>query len=215
MQILRIQYARVPKIRMLNHRFRPDSNHLMLTLDVDGYDPPNTNDFFSIYHALADLFPTLSKHSCCEQWENTPLYLETVDGVSVKSVGEDADVAHLIEHVMVDLQCRTSGMRQCSGITCGHRAPENRFDVFVECVDPRIGAFSARYATYLVAKMFHHPRLSHRYRDIPEAARLLLAEPELRGNPVALGERMGRCPVTASWCLAGLEAFGLTASGED
>lgn len=209
MHIRRIQYARVPKIRMLNHRFRPDASHLIVTLDVEGYAPPATNDFPAMYRALADLFPTLSRHSCCEEWENTPLFLQAHEGVSIKSVGEAADVAHLVEHVMVDLQCAISGMRLCSGITCGHRSPENRFDIFVECTDPRAGAFAAHLATFLVAMVLAKPRLSHRYRVLVTAARLVLTDPRLAGDLPLLAHRLGRCAALTRWTQAAMLAFGL------
>ena len=208
MQILRIQYARVPKIQMLNHSFRPDAKHLIVTMDVDGYDPPATNDFLSVYHALSDLFPTLSRHSCCEEWENTPLFLQSLEGVSIKSVGEAADIAHLIEHVMVDLQCAISGMRLCSGITCGHRKPENRFDIFVECADPRVGAFSARLATYLVSLLLIKPRLSMRYQDLIAAARIIGNDPSLENDLSTLSDQMQRCPEVSCWAVEGLKALG-------
>ncbi|MBD3298086.1 MAG: hypothetical protein GF341_05470 [candidate division Zixibacteria bacterium] len=194
---------------MLNHRFRPDANHLIVTLDVEGYDPPVTNAFPVMYRALATLFPTLSRHSCCEQWENTPLFLQSIEGVSIKSVGEAADVAHLTEHVMVDLQCAISGMKLCSGITCGHRSPENRFDVFVECTDPRVGAFSAHLATFLVAKALHLRWLSPRYRTLVTGARMVATHPQLEDDTAQLAKRMGCCLTTAQWVRTGLEAFGL------
>ncbi|MEW5701522.1 MAG: hypothetical protein AB1792_04755 [Candidatus Zixiibacteriota bacterium] len=214
MLIRRIQYARVPQIRMLNHNFRPERRHLVVTLDVEGYDPPRTNGFLTIYQALAGLFPTLSRHSCCEQWENTPLFLHTQQGVALKWVGEVADVAHLVEHVIVDLQCAVSGMRLCSGITCGHRVPENRFDLFVECVDPRVGGFAANFAAYLVGAMFVKPRLSGRYRDLVQSARLLS---ETRTDPrdgIELARWMSWSPPRGKWAFAGLGAFGFLDNGE-
>ncbi|MBE9486708.1 MAG: hypothetical protein IMY82_06020, partial [Chloroflexi bacterium] len=94
MRITSIRHGNFPHIRMLNHRFRADVSHLMVTLEVEGYTPPVTRDFFSVYRALAHVFPTLSQHQCCEQWENTPLFLEKTEGVSIKTVGEVADIAH-------------------------------------------------------------------------------------------------------------------------
>jgi hypothetical protein len=170
---------------------------------------PPANDFHTIYHALAKLLPTLSQHKCCEQWENTPLYLQETEGVSVKWVGEVADVAHLVEHVIVDLQCAISGMRKCSGITCGHKDPENRFDLFLQCTDPEVGVFSAYFATYLVAAMFEKPRLSLRYRDIIKAARIVIHEPDLITDSTILCKRMSVCPVRAEWAWSALRAFGL------
>lgn len=209
MQIRRIQYARVPKIGMLNHNFDPEREHLVVTLDVDGYTSPPANGFLTIYHALADLFPTLSHHTCCEQWENTPLYLQEEEGVSIKWVGEVADVAHLIEHLIVDMQCAISGMPKCSGITCGHRDPENRFDLFIECTDPKVGAFSAHLATYLVGAMFTKPRLSRRYRDIITAAHHAVNKPESVLDGHTLAEALAVSPARGCWTHAALRAFGL------
>lgn len=211
MQIRRIQYARVPQIRLLNHNFRPERKHLVVTLDVDGYQPPATNDFLTIYHGLSDLFPTLHKHSCCEEWENTPLFLNEEEGVSIKWVNEPADVAHLVEHVIVDLQCAITSMRICSGITCGHREPENRFDLFVECDDPRIGAFAAHFATYLVSAMFSKPRLSHRYRDIVGTARLIAGGASGFHDGCELASRMHWSNSHGHWVYTALTAFGLVA----
>jgi hypothetical protein len=206
MHIRRIQYARVPKIRMLNHNFRDDRNHLVVTMDVEGYDPPQTNGFLTIYRALARLFPTLSDHSCCEEWENTPLYLQETQGVSMKWVGEVADVAHLVEHVIVDLQCAVTSMSRCSGVTCGHRDPENRFDLFVECDDPYVGAFSAHFATFLVASMFAKPRLSPHYRDIVQAAHWAHTQPG-RIDRAELAAALAMCPIRAQWAISALERF--------
>jgi hypothetical protein len=209
MNIRRIQYARVPRVEMLNHNFDPGEKHLVVTFEVDGYASPPANDFLTIYQALAALLPTLSKHKCCEQWENTPLYLQETEGVSLKWVGEVADIAHLVEHVIVDLQCAIAGMRKCSGITCGHREPENRFDLILECTDPEVGVFSAYFATYLVAAMFEKPRLSLKYRDIITAARMIIHEPDLITDSTVLAGRMSVCAVRAEWVWSALRAFGL------
>jgi len=209
MHIRRIQYARVPRIGMLNHNFDPDRRHLVVTLDVEGYVSPPANDFHTIYHALSDLLPTLSQHRCCEEWENTPLFLNEDEGVSLKWVNEVADVAHLVEHVIVDLQCAITDMTKCSGITCGHKDPENRFDLFIECDDPTVGAFSAHFANYLVGAMFTKPRLSHQYREIIRAARLATAEPDAVTDGDQVASRLGISPVRGRWVYAALRAFGL------
>jgi len=177
MRITSIRHGNFPQIRMLNHRFREDIPHLMVTLEVEGYSPPVTRDFFSIYHALAHVFPTLSRHQCCEQWENTPLFLQKTAGVPIKTVGEVADIAHLTEHVIVDLVVAISATRTCSGVTCGHRHPENRFDLFIECEDLHLGVFAANFAVYLVRRLLTRPRLSTRYTRIVETARWLYANP--------------------------------------
>ena len=87
------------------------------------------------------------------------MFLQETDGVSIKTVGEVADIAHLAEHVIVDLIVAISSTQLCSGITCGHRHPENRFDLFIECAHLHLGVFAANYAVYMIRRLFHRPRL--------------------------------------------------------
>lgn len=207
MRIIGIRHGLFPQIRMLNHRFREDAEHLMITLDVEDYQPPQTQDFFSIYRSLAHVFPTLSRHQCCEQWENTPLFLKETAGVSIKTIGEIADIAHLTEHLIVDLVVGISAVRTCSGITCGHRHPENRFDLFIECADLRLGVFTANYAVYMIRRLFCRPRLSTRFAKVIAAARSLYARPN-GGEPSAtIISRLDYSPGLARMAASHLRVF--------
>jgi hypothetical protein len=150
----------------------------MVTLDVVGYGQPGMQNIFSIYHSLARVFPTLARHKCCEEWEKTPATLEKTSGVSLKTVGEVADIAHLTEHVIVDLVVAISSMKSCSGVTCGHKKPRNRFDLFIECECAHLGVFAANFAVYVVRHLFSRPRLSRRYAKVVEAARWLYENPD-------------------------------------
>lgn len=200
MLIRRIDYGLFPQVNMLNHRFRPDVPHLKVTMDVNcstvGHDA-----FIQAYRRLVGLMPTLAHHACCEQWENTPLFLEKVEDVSLKLVGEIADVAHLIEHVIVDLQVAITGMTVCSGVTCGHREPENRFDLFIECIDPRMGAFAVHFAVDLVSRALRKSRLSARHRGIIDVAREITLYPELLGRCNEIAQRLRMQPAAAQLAL--------------
>ena len=207
MRITSIHHGCFPQIGMLNHRFHPHARHLLVTLDVEGYAPPVTRDFLSMYHALARVFPTLSRHQCCEQWENTPLFLHEIEGVSLKTVGEIADIAHLAEHLIVDLLVAISRVNVCSGITCGHRDPENRFDLFIECEDLRLGAFAANFAVYLVRHLFTRPRLSRRYVKVVEAAQWLYAHPNGADPAGTICESLGYSPGLAQMVTIYLRVF--------
>jgi hypothetical protein len=208
MHIISIRHGRFPQIRMLNHRFRENARHLMVTLDVEGYSPPVTRDFFSIYHSLTRVFPTLAQHQCCEQWENTPLFLQETDGVSIKTVGEVADIAHLAEHVIVDLVVAVSSTRTCSGVTCGHRQPENRFDLFIECEDVRLGVFAANFAVHLIRRLFAKARISGRYAKVVEAARFFHGQPNGRNPQQTIISRLGYPPGLARMAANHLRVFG-------
>lgn len=70
--------------------------------------------------------------------------------MSVRRIGEVADFPHLLEHLIGDLQCSVGQMAACSGVTCGWKEPQNRFDLFIECDDPRIGVFAACFAAHVM-----------------------------------------------------------------
>jgi len=104
---------------------------------------------------LAVLFPTLPGHKCCGDSTliETLMSLEGQSQCSAPDRGTAADVAHVFEHVLIDTISSLSGIRKCSGITCGHREPEHRFDIFVECPGERLGNFASSLAMLIVPEL--------------------------------------------------------------
>ncbi len=150
MKILAIYYGCFPEIEKLHTRFVRGQRKIKVVVDVDEDIDDSRENFLGLYRHTAQFLPTLRHHSCCEQWEAAPLYLTEEEGVSIKRIGEIADFPHLLEHLIVDLQCTLGEMTVCSGVTCGWKKPENRFDLFVECDDPRIGIFAACFSAHLI-----------------------------------------------------------------
>jgi len=208
MKILAIAYGHFPKVFKLYSRFQPDVGHLKVVLDdvpSDGFDQA---DFVATYRQLATFFPSITEHSCCEEWESAPLFIREEQGVSIKRVGESADVAHLIEHVIVDMQVNIGGMQRCSGLTCGWRDPENRFDLFVECIDSRIGLFAAQFAVYLVSRMLSKRKLSGRYKFVLQLAKYFTENPEAHTNARALSTELNWSVGNAEMAMSRLHKFG-------
>lgn len=151
-------YGDFPEIEKLYSGFSRGLNKIKVVVDVDENTDCSRDQFLELYRAMARLFPTVSRHSCCEDWESAPLYATSEKGVAVKRIGELADFPHLLEHLMVDVQCNIGQMQSCSGVTCGWKKPTSRFDLFVECSDPRIGIFAACFAANLMNNfMAGHP----------------------------------------------------------
>ncbi len=143
-------YGDFPDVEKLYSRFDRGLSKIKVVVDVDQSIDCSRERFIELYRSMARVFPSISRHSCCEGWESAPLYAAAEKGVSVKRIGELADFPHLLEHLMVDVQCNVGKMKSCSGITCGWKKPESRFDLFVECDDPRIGIFAACFAANLM-----------------------------------------------------------------
>jgi hypothetical protein len=149
-EIKEISYGEFPEIFGLNKRFKPKSKKLKVVLDV--FMPKNKQavDFSLIYRKLLKLLPTLEKHKCGENLfknlhHHTEISSEKMEGVT--------HIAHLTEHMIIDLQSNITKMDSCSGITCGYKNPENRFDLFIECQDEEVGRFSTFFAVDLMKKL--------------------------------------------------------------
>lgn len=150
MNILAMYYGVFPEIDRLYNRLNRGQSKIKIVVDIDENLDTSRESFLSLYRSVAQLFPSLPRHSCCEQWESASLQISEEAEVSVKRIGELADFPHLLEHLIVDLQCTVGKMSGCSGITCGWNEPNNRFDLFVECDDPRIGVFAACFAAHVM-----------------------------------------------------------------
>jgi hypothetical protein len=149
-EIKEISYGEFPDIFGLNKRFKPGGKKIKVVLDVFMPEGKKRVDFSSVYRKLLKLLPTLEKHRCGEDlFKNLKNHQE----ISAEKVEEITHIAHLVEHVIIDLQSNITKMDSCSGITCGYKNPEHRFDLFIECREEDVGRFSSFFAVNLVKKL--------------------------------------------------------------
>lgn len=101
----------------------------------------------------------------------------------------------------MEMVAAVTGARRCSGLTCGYRTPPNRFDLFLECPDPRVGAVALSCAAQILHSLLtqgYAPAGSPRYA---EAARYFLGRPrsvlnpgdvlaDMQGDPVQLEDAL-------------------------
>jgi len=99
-------------------------------------------------------------------------------------------------------------MVRCSGLTCGWKNPDNRFDLFVECLDARVGLFAAQFAVHAVRKIMTKKLISPRYKQVLELATRLQRYPKLPADPMVLAERLGWRPGVAEMAIERLHRFG-------
>ncbi|HKY32186.1 MAG TPA: hypothetical protein VJV23_06595 [Candidatus Polarisedimenticolia bacterium] len=129
-EVLRLEFGRFPEISRLNPRFVERNERFKLTLDVraargQGSSPP------ALLGALESMLPSLSRHRCAGGGRLREIVLKRPRR-GERSAEDAADIAHLLEHVIIDFQHFVAEMRICSGVTCGYESPRHRFDVFVE-----------------------------------------------------------------------------------
>ena len=150
MVVIDFQYNDFSEINHLNKNFVPGVKKLKLTIDVLSSSKVYEKAYPIISSQFKLLFPNLKKHLCC--------YEKIADGFDEHSEGKIIDTIHFIEHVIIDIQCSVSKMKICSGITCNYYQPRNRYDIFVECLDERVGFFAAQHTTEIVQRILNNDR---------------------------------------------------------
>ncbi len=119
-------------------------------------------------------------------------------GSAALAIPEDGDglpLAHLIEHVAIELIVTVTGVPRSSGATCAHAGRLDRFDIFLEGADPLAARAAAVLAVALVRDL--RLRLTDRLPLHRRCLRLLAllapaGDPRLVAEDVAVRLECGR-----------------------
>jgi hypothetical protein len=198
-RLLEIHHGPHPEIEPLNERFTPGRLKLKVTLDVFGMPdyaegvPPATVPL------LMGAFPNLVRHRCCgaNDLHTTLFRRKRRPGCALPSADAATDLCHLLEHLAIDLIVAIGPDPSCSGLTCAYRAPENRFDLFLECEDPRAAMAALRCAGHVLRGALEEGEIPAGASRYAETARYFLGRPRsvlspgdvlvhLQGDPGAL-----------------------------
>jgi len=191
MRIVHISFGRFPEISYLNPRFKPKSLKLKLVLDVFLPKEKKRINFPQIYSKLKKILPTLDKHKCCVGLLYGSFGFQDESEVSIRQVGGVTDIAHLIEHMIIDLESSITRMPTCSGITCGYKRPEVRFDLFIECKDKNVARFASYFSVFLMNNLLLKKRLTKRYFDSVSLAKYLYKDRSLILYPEKIASDLG------------------------
>ena len=179
LEIKEISYGEFPEILGLNPRFKPGGKKVKVVLDVQFPKTEKDNtDISSILMKLIQLLPSLERHQCGEHLFEHLKSGKT--GSVAQHLDKITDIAHMMEHVIIDLQSKITRMDSCSGITCGYKNPDSRFDLFVECKDKKVGTFSAFFAADLLKRLLAKRNLSRRYCALIDLAQYLYGNKSLQ-----------------------------------
>ncbi len=163
LEVLGAALGAFPEVSRLNPEFVPGRMRLKLTLRIEDRGLPSSR---SLFEALEESFPTLTRHRCCGR-----------GALSGEVGGPDQDrdpgvnVAHLVEHLIIDVQHFIGRMSICSGITCAYRSPLDRYDIFVEAPEEKVAMLGASVAVGVSGDLLAGRPVDPHYRCIVETAR--------------------------------------------
>ena len=149
-----------PEATNLHPGFTPGVQRVRLTLDVGlGLRKKAGPLGAEETKALLGFCPRLLDHDCGAGGSlrrfltGAHRLAGTVSSVPDDGPAEERDglnLAHLIEHVAIELIVGVTRAPRCSGATCAHSGRLDRFDIFLECTDPLAGRAAAILAAALV-----------------------------------------------------------------
>jgi len=147
-----------PEASPLHSGFVPGLPRVRMTIDL-GADLRGTPIPLSREgrEALLGLCPRLLDHDCGDGdgflhllEGRAPAVPETAGAAGDPETGDGLAVAHLIEHVAIEILVGVLGLRRCSGVTCAHKERLDRFDIFLESPEPLAGRAAAILAAAVV-----------------------------------------------------------------
>ncbi len=163
LEVLGAALGAFPEVSRLNPEFVPGRLRLKLTLRIEDRGLPASRDLFE---AIEASFPTLARHRCCGRGA---LAREAVGPEQDRDPG--VNVAHLVEHLIIDVQHFIGRMSICSGITCAYRSPHDRYDIFVEAPEEKVAMLGASVAVGVSGDLLAGRPVDPHYRCIVETAR--------------------------------------------
>ena len=117
-------------------------------------------------------------------------------------------IAHLTGGVILDIQrdlCEWP-----SGSSLYYRPMDNRneYELYVECIDERVGRFAAQLAVNVMRMLMIDERFDPRLIWVIDLVRLLHRQPRLRLSPKRVAAQL-RCSVdSAEWAIQELQRYG-------
>ena len=98
----------------------------------------------------------------------------------MRRIGDITDIAHMMEHMIIDLQANVSRMDSCSGITCGYKEPDFRFDLFIEYKDKDVARFSSYLTLDIIKRALLGKKVFPKYQRLIRLAEYLYQHPRSR-----------------------------------
>jgi len=193
MEISSVGYGSYPKILSLNSNFKPGDRFLKVVLEVYKKDVNIFGDFGETYQKLTRLFPSIKRHQCRHDPASADR-IRTRRGVPIKEADIYANIAHLTEHIIIDLIASISGLSSVSGVTCGHNKPISRHDIFVECPRKKLGVFAANLALEVMENLNNGTVQKNRLKKLTKLARIIENDYRRRFTAGEIADHIG-CPV--------------------
>ncbi|MBI4364330.1 MAG: hypothetical protein HY568_02780 [Candidatus Latescibacteria bacterium] len=183
-QVQSLAFGTFAEAEPLNPQFSDGHPKLRVTVDTEA--DPDVADR-EVLRRLEDAFPGLGQHHCGAS--GNPEAPPKATGVLLLDNQVSANLAHILEHLLLEMLAVLGREGRLSGVTCAYRSPPERNDVFVECADRRAGGVAVPLAVETVNAALGGLALAPSYPDAVLCLRTLLTT---NGREIQAASRLSR-----------------------
>lgn len=141
MQIVDVKYLKFKDAHKLSKFFNAETVLARYTVEFQEEHIKLENAFQDIFPELQECFPNFNEHECCHDID-----MESKSDFNIVEYGDHMDIPHLLEHLVIDILSTIEPEKRFSGTTCQYEDQKNRFDIFINVINPQIALFAFHMA---------------------------------------------------------------------
>jgi CheY-like chemotaxis protein len=209
MRIAKVEHGVFPEIEMYNTNFHPGSEKLRFLIDtsLDSSLLGKTRELD--LNIFSPFFTTLSFHQCgCgKNGAGTEQDYAFKSSDTILSLKESVDIAHYMEHMILDLQFELGTRHKISGVTLKAEESLAEFMTYVECDDVHIGMFSLNIVLAMMHQALYVGVIDPRYHTVLHIAKWLKTRSQTAVNIEDVTEEFNINDALAHFCFNALNVF--------
>ncbi|MGE5313572.1 MAG: response regulator [Acidobacteriota bacterium] len=175
MKLVTIEYGIFPEIEALNKNFHPGSMKIRFLLDTTLENSLLGGRKELDLNLFNPFFSTLSIHQCgCGKNRGyTNQEYSFLPSDTIVKLEENIDIAHYMEHLILDLQFELGTITKISGVTVSMEGSQTEFMTYVECDDVHLGMFALNIVLAMMHQALYCGRIDPRYHTVLKIAKWL------------------------------------------
>jgi CheY-like chemotaxis protein len=209
MKLVAVEYGIFPEIESLNKNFHKGSNKLRFLLDTTLENSLLGSTKALDLNLFNPFFTTLSIHQCgCGKSRGyTNQEYSYLPSDTIVKLEENIDIAHYMEHMILDLQFELGMKTKISGVTVSVGNSTTEFMTYVECDDVHLGMFALNIVLAMMHQALYCGQIDPRYHMVLKIAKWLRQTDAATMNADEVAKQFDVDIATIYFCFNALNIF--------
>lgn len=209
MKLVTVEYGVFPEIEPLNRNFHHHSSKLRFLLDTTLENSLLGETKALDLNLFNPFFTTLSIHQCgCGKNRGyTNQEYSFLPSDTIVKLEENIDIAHYMEHMILDLQFELGMKTKISGVTVKLGNSTTEFMTYVECDDVHVGMFALNIVLAMMHQALYCGQIDPRYHMVLKIAKWLMQTEAPNVNAADVAKMFDIDDAMVHFCFHALNIF--------